>query len=197
MFPFRQLLSFGQKVLTAIGTWLASGVVTFLFVRQEGYADIYNADGTFNRREKLTLRFFNGITTAGINNLFNVYFGATSKAAAWYMGLISNGSYSALAAADTMSSHAGWVEEHTNYSQSNRPQWSPASASGGSISNSASVDFSITGSVTIKGVFITNNNTKNGTTGDLWATALFTSGDQSLVNGQTLKVTYILNGSSS
>ena len=99
-------LNFFQKVIIAIGAWLASQIISLLFIVQEGYADIYNADGSFNRREKLTLRFWNGITTAGINNLFNVYFGATSKAAAWYMGLIASSGYSALAAADTMSSHA-------------------------------------------------------------------------------------------
>lgn len=190
-------LSFFQKVIIAIGAWLASQIISLLFIVQEGYADIYNADGSFNRREKLTLRFRNGITTAGINNLFNVYFGATSKAAAWYMGLIASSGYSALAAADTMSSHAGWTEETSNYSQSTRPAWTPASASGGSVSNSSSVDFTITGSVTVKGIFLADNSTKSGTTGTLWATALFTSGDQALVNGQTLKVTYICNGSSS
>lgn len=190
-------LNFFQKVIVAIGTWLASQFVTLLFITHKGWADIYNADGSFNRREKLVLRFWNGITTAGINNLFNVYFGATSKAAAWYMGLIASSGYSALAAADTMSSHAGWTEETSNYSQATRPQWTPASASGGSVSNSSSVDFTITGSVTVKGIFIVNESTKSGTTGTLWATALFTSGDQALVNGQTLKVTYICSGSSS
>lgn len=190
-------LNFFQKVIIAIGAWLASQIISLLFIVQEGYADIYNADGSFNRREKLTLRFWNGITTAGINNLFNVYFGATSKASAWYLGLIASSGYSALSAADTISSHAGWTEETSNYSQTNRPTWTPASASGGSVSNSSSVDFTITGSVTVKGVFVVNENTKGGTTGTLWATALFTSGDQALVNGQTLKVTYICSGSSS
>ncbi|TXH13943.1 MAG: hypothetical protein E6R03_10395 [Hyphomicrobiaceae bacterium] len=190
-------LNFFQKVIIAIGAWLASQIISLLFIVQEGYADIYNADGSFNRREKLALRFWNGITTAGINNLFNVYFGATSKASAWYLGLIASSGYSALSAADTISSHAGWTEETSNYSQTNRPTWTPASASGGSVSNSSSVDFTFTGSVTVKGVFVVNENTKGGTTGTLWATALFTSGDQALVNGQTLKVTYICSGSSS
>lgn len=189
--------NFFQKVIIAIGAWLASQIISLLFIVQEGYADIYNADGSFNRREKLTLRFWNGITTAGINNLFNVYFGATSKASAWYLGLIASSGYSALSAADTISSHAGWTEETSNYSQTNRPTWTPASASGGSVSNSSSVDFTITGSVTVKGIFVVNENTKGGTTGTLWATALFTSGDQALVIGQTLKVTYICSGSSS
>ena len=189
--------NFFQKVIIAIGAWLASQIISLLFIVQEGYADIYNADGSFNRREKLTLRFWNGITTAGINNLFNVYFGATSKASAWYLGLIASSGYSALSAADTISSHAGWTEETSNYSQTNRPTWTPASASGGSVSNSSSVDFTMTGSVTVKGIFVVNENTKGGTTGTLWATALFTSGDQALVIGQTLKVTYICSGSSS
>jgi len=166
-------------------------------MKQIGYAVCRNADGSIAWESGIGVPTKNGIVTAGINLLFNVMFGATSKSAAWYLGLISSGSYSQLQAADTMSSHAGWIEETANYSQSTRPQWSPASASAGSISNSSAVVFTITGSVTVKGVFVTDNSTKSGTTGNLWATALFTSGDQALVNGQSLEVTYILNGTSS
>jgi hypothetical protein len=184
---------FGSEAKAAIGRWFGVSGEQRMKVRQIGVAQCFNADGSLAWESGLHVEGKNGVTTAGINNLLNVYFGATSKAAAWYMGLISNGSYTALASADTIASHAGWIEETSNYSQSTRPQWTPGSASGGAVSNSSSVDFTITGSVTVKGVFIVNENTKGGMTGTLWATALFTSGDQALVNGQTLKVTYTLS----
>ncbi len=176
---------------------MSSALVQELEMKQIGIATCRNPDGSIAWQTGLGVPTKNGITTAGINHIFNVQFGATSKSAAWYLGLISSTSYTALASADTISSHVGWIEEYTNYSQSTRPQWTPASASGGSVSNSSSVNFSITASITVKGIFVVNENTKNGSTGTLWATALFTSGDQALVNGQTLEVSYILSGSSS
>jgi hypothetical protein len=45
---------------------------------------------------------------------------------------------------------------------------------------------------TVKGIFITSNNTKSGTSGKLWSTALF-SADVPVVNGDQLKITYTLN----
>lgn len=150
------------------------------------FAEAINPDGSVAWREELK----NGITNVGLNNLLDVHLGATAKNAAWYIGLIDSTGYSSLAAADTMSSHAGWSEHTSGYSQSNRPTWSPGSSSGQSVTNASTVDFTITSSITIKGMFLTTSNTKGGTTGTLWCTALFTSGDQSLVNGQTLKITY-------
>lgn len=149
-------------------------------------AEAINPDGSVAWREELK----NGITNVGLNNLLDVYLGATAKNSAWYIGLIDATGYSTLAAADTMSSHTGWAEHTSGYSQSNRPTWSPGSASSQSVTNASTVDFTVTSSITIKGMFLTTSNTKGGTTGILWCTALFTSGDQGLVNGQTLKITY-------
>lgn len=150
------------------------------------FAEAINPDGSVAWREELK----NGITNAGLNNLLDVHLGATAKNSTWYIGLIDSSGYSSLAAADTMSSHAGWAEHTSGYSQSARPTWSPGSASGQSVTNASTVDFTITSSITIKGMFLTTVSTKGGTTGILWCTALFTSGDQALVNGQTLKITY-------
>ena len=60
------------------------------------------------------------------------------------------------------------------------------------ISNSASVAvFSINGTATIAGAFLTSNNTKGGTTGILFSASDFQSpGDRSVVSGDTLNVTY-------
>lgn len=137
--------------------------------------------------------FNNDIVNVGKNDILGVYFsGATQTASAnWVIGLISNSGYSALAAADTMASHAGWTE-FTGYSQSNRVAWGPGSASSQSVTNSTPATFDINASGTVKGIFVTNNNTKGGTSGTLWATALF-SADVPVTNGDQLKVTYTVN----
>ena len=54
--------------------------------------------------------FHNVVCTAGKNDLLDKYFAGSGYTAAWYMGLISSVSYSAVSAADTMASHSGWRE---------------------------------------------------------------------------------------
>ena len=60
------------------------------------------------------------------------------------------------------------------------------------ISNSSSVAvFSINGTTVVGGAFLTNNNTKGGTTGILFSASDFQSpGDRSVVSGDVLNVTY-------
>jgi len=51
--------------------------------------------------------------------------------------------------------------------------------------------FSINATTTVGGAFLTSDNTKGGTTGTLFSAADFQSpGDRSVVNGDTLNVTY-------
>jgi hypothetical protein len=149
----------------------------------------FDSEGTLKGKYE----FNNDIVNVGKNDILGTYFsGATQTASAnWVIGLISNSGYSALAAADTMASHAGWTE-FTGYSQANRVAWGPGSASSQSVTNSTPATFDMNASGTVKGVFVTNNNTKSGTTGTLWATALFAS-DVPVTNGDQLKVTYTVN----
>ena len=135
----------------------------------------------------------NDITNEGKNTLFDVMFNTATQIAnnSWFIGLISNTGYSALAATDTMSSHAGWTE-FTTYTQANRVAWGSGSAASQSVTNATPATFNINASGTIKGIFITSNNTKSGTTGKLWSTALF-SADVPVVNGDEIKITYTLN----
>ena len=135
----------------------------------------------------------NGVTNLGINNILDVYLRAQSQTSNWYLGLIDNAGYSALAATDVMGSHTGWAE-NTSYSNSNRVTWTPVAAAGQSIANSVTCDFNINGDATIRGVFICSTNDKGGTTGTLFATAAFTAGNQVVANGDTLKVTYTVSG---
>lgn len=138
-------------------------------------------------------RTFNDITNVGKNYILNVMFNGGTQIAnnSWFVGLISNTSYTALAAADTMSSHSGWTE-FTSYSQSNRVAWGSQTATSQSTSNTTPATFDITGSGTVKGVFITSNSTISGTTGTLWATALF-GADVPVTNGDQLKITYTVS----
>jgi len=51
--------------------------------------------------------------------------------------------------------------------------------------------FTINGTTTVGGAFLTSNNTKGGTTGTLFSASDFTApGDRSVVNGDTLNVLY-------
>lgn len=134
----------------------------------------------------------NDIVDVGVNSLLDVAFRNQTQIATWYMGLVDNSGFSAFADADTMSSHSGW-NEFTTYSDANRITWVPDAAATRAISNSTtSADFNINGSGTVKGIFITSNNTKSGTTGTLWATAAFAS-NVAVVNGDVLKVTYTIS----
>ncbi len=137
--------------------------------------------------------FDNLVTTAGKNFLLDNGLAGSAFTAAFYLGLISSASWSAVNAADTMASHAGWLEAGgTNaptYSGARKTAaWSAASA--GSKSLSAGLVFTFTGAGTVKGCFLTTNATVDGTTGTLYSAGLFTGGDQPVVATNTLTVTY-------
>jgi hypothetical protein len=134
----------------------------------------------------------NGVTNAGLNSLLDIYLGATAKVATWYCGLIDGSGYSALAAADTSASHAGWTES-ADYGEAVRQTWTPGAASSQSVVNGTAMTFTINATKTIKGAFLISVSTKSGTTGTLFCTALFAEGDRSVVSTDLLKVTYTVS----
>lgn len=138
-----------------------------------------------------TYNFDNGIVTIGFNTLLNVVFGGASQSALWYIGLIDNAGFTALASTDTIASHPGWTES-VIYSEAFRQQWVPTSATAQSITSNANAQFSINATGSIKGLFIVDNHTKSGGTGLLWSTGLFDS-TKPVVNGQTFKCVYTLS----
>lgn len=140
-----------------------------------------------------TYDFNNDITNEGKNTLFDVMFASGTQigSSSWFIGLISSSGYSALAAGDTMASHSGWTEA-TGYTQSTRVAWGPGSAASQSITNASPATFDINATATIKGIFVTSNSTKSGTTGKLWSTALF-SADVPVTSGDQLRVTYTVS----
>jgi len=152
--------------------------------------ECYGADGTLKWVEEVP----NLVTTAGKNDLLTKYFKGSSYTATWYVGLVDNASFSAYAAGDTMSSHAGWVEG-TPYSNSTRVAWSGGTASGGSIDNSASAaSFTINATLTVRGAFLCSDSTKGGTSGTLYGEADF-GASRSVISGDTLNVTVTLTAS--
>jgi hypothetical protein len=178
------------------------------FVRRyaihHGLAALLILGGTFNvecvgadgATKWLTGLEFNGVTTAGLNHVLDTVFHGGTPVTTWYFGLVNGGTTPTYAAADTMGSHAGWTE-YTTYSQTNRVAWDEGAASSGSTTNSVTSDFSMNGSGTVAGVFLTSSATKSGTTGTLFATANFSGGNQTVSNGDTLKVTYTINATAS
>lgn len=118
--------------------------------------------------------FENAVVDAGANSLLGVNFHADTQITAWYVGLVDNASFSAFSNADTMASHAGWIE-NVAYSGGVRPTWSPGAPSGRAITNASPFTFTMTGSAVLKGVFVCSDNTLSGTTGTLWSEAAFGS----------------------
>lgn len=153
-------------------------------------------------------RFRNGITNEGKNKLLDVMFNADTAISAWFLGLIDNDSFTALAAGDTyaeIDDVNGWGE-FTDYddpgnggNSTTRPGWTVGNASSQSVTNSSIVAFDITGTGTVKGVFVVGGGSDPEVKGDnagggaLWATALFTGGDVPVQSGDTLRVTYTVN----
>jgi hypothetical protein len=136
----------------------------------------------------------NLVVNVGLQYMAGSALTSVAQITTWYLGLYGAGSSNTPAAADTMSSHAGWIEV-TTYSNATRVTATFATATTANpsvVTNSASpAVFNINGTTTVGGAFLTSNNTKGGTTGTLFSAADFGSpGDRSVVNSDTLSVTY-------
>ena len=128
--------------------------------------------------------FENLVPTAGLNKYLQFTLVSGLASPAWYVGLKSNGVPDA---GDTMASHGTWTEL-TSYSQSTRPAFTPGAVAAGSVDNSASkASFSITGSMTVSGAFMSDNNGKGTDSGTLLGVGDFTTG-RAVENGDTLNV---------
>lgn len=137
----------------------------------------------------------NLVVNEGLQDMNTKYFKGSGYTATWYLGLVTGpGSGNSYAAGDTLASHIGWSED-TNYSGNRKAvTFGTASTADPSVLTNSLVPslFSITGSTTVAGAFLTNVNT--GTSGILFSVANFQSpGDRSVVSGDTLSVTYTFN----
>jgi hypothetical protein len=136
----------------------------------------------------------NLVVNVGLQDMNTKYFSGSAYTAAWYIGLYGAGASNTPAAADTMSSHAGWTEV-VAYSQATRVAatfGTATTADPSVISNSASpATFTINATTTVGGAFLTTGSAKSGTTGTLFSASDFAApGDRSVVSADTLTVTY-------
>lgn len=168
--------------------------------KEEAYAcgiyhvECYGADGKLKWADTCP----NVVTTVGKNLALDTYLaGASYTVTGPFMGLISSTSYSAVDAADTMSSHAGWLEAGTaNAPTYTAPRktaaWSAAAA--GSKALSAALSFTITGTGTVKGCFLCYGtgavSTIDNTSGTLYSAGLFTGGDKAVIATDVLNISY-------
>lgn len=148
-------------------------------------------------RVKWTVAVNNVVTTVGKNLALDTYLAGSSYTVTGpYMGLISSVSFTATAAADTMSSHSGWTEAGISnaptYTTRKTAAWSSASA--GSKALSASLTFTFTGAGTVKGCFLVMGSgavsTVDNTSGTLYSVGVFSGGDRVVSSGDSLAVSY-------
>jgi hypothetical protein len=140
----------------------------------------------------------NVVTTVGKNLALDTFLaGSGYTVVGPYMGLISSTSWSAVNAADIMSSHAGWLEAglaNTPTYTGNRKTCAWAAAGSGAKALSAALSFAITGSGTVKGCFLVYGSgavaTKDDTNGVLYSAGTFTGGDKTVADTDTLNVSY-------
>ena len=143
---------------------------------------------------KWTAESKNLVVNVGLQYMAGSALTSVSQITTWYLGLYGAGASNTPAAGDTMASHAGWTEV-TAYSNANRVTATLVTATTANpsvVTNTASpAVFNINGTATVGGAFLTSENTKGGTTGTLFSAADFGSpGDRSVVNSDTLSVTY-------
>jgi hypothetical protein len=157
--------------------------------------EAYDKDGNL----KWTAEAKNLTTNVGRQDMNAKYFLGSGYTAGWFIGLVNNTPTPAYDVTDTMASHAGW-DETTAYDTSNRATATFGTATDDNpsvISNSVAsggtvASFAINGTVTIDGAFLTDTQAKSpGNTGILFSVAAFeVPGDRSVVDGDTLNVTY-------
>jgi hypothetical protein len=146
---------------------------------------------------KWTAESKNLVVNAGLAYMAGSALTSVTQITSFFLGLYGAGASNTPAAGDTMSSHAGWTEV-TAYSNANRIAATFVTATTANpsvVTNSASpAVFNINGTATVGGAFLvggSGSSTKGGTTGTLFSAADFGSpGDRSVVNSDTLSVTY-------
>jgi hypothetical protein len=154
------------------------------------YVECHDKDGNL----KWTAESKNLVVNAGLAYMAGSALTSVTQITTWYLGLYGAGASNTPAAGDTMASHAGWTEV-VAYSNANRVTATFVTATTNNpsvVTNTASpAVFNINGTTVVGGAFLTSDNTKSGTTGTLFSAADFGSpGDRSVVNGDTLSVTY-------
>ena len=133
----------------------------------------------------------NLVVNQGLKDLNDKYFSGSGYTATWYLGLVNASPSPSYAAGDTLASHAGWAET-TSYSGNRKAvTFGAATLADPSVINNTAVpsQFAMTGTVTVAGALLASVDT--GSSGILFSVSSFQApGNRSVVNGDTLSVTY-------
>ena len=146
----------------------------------------HDADGNLKWEDT----FHNLVPSQGLQYMSASFFNATGYSTALYFGLITGpGSGTSYVAGDTLASHSGWTE-NTDYSGGRKSIGfgTPTTATPSVTVGTGATSFTMTGSATIAGAFVTN--ASSGTSGVLFAEGDFTGGDKSVTTGDSLAITY-------
>ena len=180
------------KTVDVVGSGLTAttGAAENVIATGKYVVECFDKDGNL----KWTAESKNLVVNVGLQYMAGVALTGTAQVTTWYIGLYGAGASNSPAAGDTMASHAGWTEV-TDYSEANRVTATFAAATNANpsvVTNSANkATFTMNGTTTVGGAFLTSNNTKSGTTGTLFPAADFQApGDRSVVSGDVLNVTY-------
>lgn len=152
-------------------------------IHQQWIVECYGPDGVLKWRES----FPNLVVDVGLDEYLDRIYNSSGFTSADFVGLKDTGS---IVAGDTMASHAGWlIIPAGTYSGATDPAYTPAAASGQSVTNSASkAVFNIIATDTIYGAILKDDNTKAGATGILLGGNDFAA-PRGVANGDTLNVT--------
>lgn len=139
----------------------------------------------------------NLVVNVGLAYMAGTALTSVAQVTAWFIGLYGAGASNTPAAADTMSSHAGWTE-NVGYSNATRVACTFVTATTANPSvatNTASpASFNINATSTVGGAFLTSGSAKSGTAGTLFSAVDFSApGDRAVVSGDTLNVTYTMS----
>jgi len=141
----------------------------------------------------------NTFTTEGLNYLLEIMFGTTSKAgsAIFYVGIFKNNVTPALG--DTVAAKLGAAGTYgecqdADYDSpaTNKPAYTIAAAASSSCTNAAAAaSFTIAGSITVYGAFLSTVAAKTATTGYLMCAKKFTTA-RAVIDNDVLAVTYVI-----
>ena len=146
----------------------------------------------------------NTFTTAGMAYLLNVIFGTTSKAgsAIFYVGIFKNNVTPGLTDTPAVCLGAAGTYgecQDADYDSpaTNKPSYTIAATEAASCTNAAAPgSFTMAGSITVYGAFLSTVAAKTGTTGTLMAAKKFTTA-RAVVDNDVLAVTYVITATTS
>ena len=137
-------------------------------------------------QERWADRCPNLVTNGGLNYFLDVAIAGSAQTATWYAGLA--GADPVPAAGDTLASHAGWTEV-TNYT-GDRQEYVDVRTDQ-TVSNTASkAAFPISTAGTVGGAFLAASATAS--TGTVLCAAALTASNRSVIDGDTISLTYTL-----